>query len=150
MPTVIVPIASSNVVGLSSATPDHVATSRPSQRMWTWETNLDDARARSRRERLPLVIYVRADWSAGALEMDRQVWSDPRILFHSLAVVALRVDVTDGPNAELLAEELGVRGVPTTIFVDADGHEQKRFDGVRSIDEVLSGLREIARDNSDR
>lgn len=118
--------------------------------MWTWETNLEDARARSRRERLPLVIYVRADWSAGALEMDRQVWSDPRILFHSLTVVALRVDVTDGPNAELLAEELRVRGVPTTIFVDADGHEQKRFDGVRSIDEVLSGLREIARDNSDR
>lgn len=150
MPTVVVPIASATAAALSSATPEAVVTSSSSRRMWTWETNLDDARVHARRERLPLVVYVRADWSAGALEMDRLVWSDPRILFYPLQIVPLRVDVTDGPNAELLAEEFRVRRVPTIIFVNADGREVRRLDGVHSIDDVLSALREIAQENSDR
>ncbi|MBK9265200.1 MAG: thioredoxin family protein [Polyangiaceae bacterium] len=125
-------------------------TDRPRRRVWTWETNARDARERARRERLPLVVYVRADWSAGALAMDRDVWSDPRILFHPLALVPLRLDVTGGPDAELLADEFRVQAIPTTILVDADGGEAMRLEGARSVDEVLSALRNLERDLEDR
>lgn len=109
-----------------------------------------DARTRAKKEQLPLVVYVRADWSAGALEMDRNVWSDPRILMGPHAVVPLRIDVTNETDAELLAEEFRVQALPTTIFFDVDGHEMTRFDGVRSIDEVLGVLRRIEMETSDR
>jgi thiol:disulfide interchange protein len=82
--------------------------------------------------------------------MERHVWSDPRILFHPLAVVPLRIDVTDGPDAELWAEEFHVQGVPTTIFFDAEGHEAKRLNSVRSIDDVLAVLRQLQDDTEDR
>lgn len=82
--------------------------------------------------------------------MDRDVWSDPRILFHPLALVPLRLDVTGGPDAELLADEFRVQAIPTTILVDADGGEAMRLEGARSIDEVLSALRNLERDLEDR
>lgn len=118
--------------------------------MWTWQTDARDARLRVRRDHLPLIVYVRADWSAGALTMDREVWSDPRILFQPLAVVSLRLDVTEGPDAELWADEFRVRAVPTTIFFDSDGREAARLEGVRSVDEVLSALRQLGDDTLDR
>lgn len=82
--------------------------------------------------------------------MDRQVWSDPQILFSSRAVVPLRIDVTDGPDAELWADEYRVTAVPTTIFFDADGYEAARLEGTRSVDEVLSALRQLGDDTLDR
>ena len=82
--------------------------------------------------------------------MDRNVWSDPRILFHPLDVVPLRIDVTQGPDAELWADELRVQAIPTTIFMDAEGHEARRLEGVRSIDDVLSALRQLRDDTEDR
>jgi thiol:disulfide interchange protein len=118
--------------------------------MWTWETDARNAQAHARRDRLPLVVYVRADWSAGALAMDRGVWSDPRILFHPLAVVPLRIDVTEGPDAELWADEFRVQALPATIFFDAEGREATRLEGVRSIDDVLSALRQLEDDTEDR
>jgi len=149
-PIVAVPVASATEQSSSSAQADDGGAPRPSRRLWTWETDARDARARARRDRLPLVVYVRAEWSAGALTMDRSVWSDPRILFHPLAVVPLRIDVTDGPNAELWAEEFRVQAVPTTIFFDAEGRETKRLEGVQSIDDVLSALRQLGDDTEDR
>lgn len=82
--------------------------------------------------------------------MDRNVWSDPRILFHPVALVPLRIDVTEGPNAELWAEEFGVQAVPTTIVFDADGREAARLTGMRSIDDVLAALRQLGDDTEDR
>jgi thiol:disulfide interchange protein len=111
--------------------------------MWTWETNAADARSRARREHLPLVIYLRADWSAGAIEMDRNVWSDPRVLFQKHAIVSLRLDLTGGPDAELWAEEYRVAAIPSTIFIDAEGHEVTRLEGSRSVEEVLTAMRAI-------
>lgn len=96
------------------------------------------------------MIYVCAEWSAGALSMDRNVWSDPRILFHPLAVVSLRIDLTAGPDAELWAEELHVQAVPSTIFIDADGREALRLKGERPIEDVLSALRRLEDDTAER
>jgi thiol:disulfide interchange protein len=82
--------------------------------------------------------------------MERSVWSDPRILFHPLAVVSLRIDVTEGPNAELWADALHVQSIPATIFFDAEGRETTRFEGVRSVDDVLAVLRQLQDDTEDR
>ncbi|HRI71718.1 MAG TPA: thioredoxin family protein [Polyangium sp.] len=149
-PVVTVAVGSTPVASLSAKSLDVEPTARSPKRMWTWQTDPRDARVRARAEHMPLVVYVRADWSAGALAMDRQVWSDPQILFSSRAVVPLRIDVTDGPDAELWADEYRVTAVPTTIFFDADGYEAARLEGTRSVDEVLSALRQLGDDTLDR
>jgi thiol:disulfide interchange protein len=118
--------------------------------MWTWETDVRDARMRAKKDQLPLVVYLRADWSAAALEMDRNVWSDPRILIGPHLVVPVRIDVTDGPDAELWADEFRVQALPATIFFDAEGRETMRFEGARSVEEVLAALRQIEKETSDR
>lgn len=147
---VVVPIATTSGEGLSSAAPTVATAPRPPRRLWTWETDARDARTHAQRDRLPLVVYVRADWSAGALSMDRGVWSDPRILFHPMPVVALRVDLTDGPNAELWAEEFHVQALPTTLFFNEEGREVKRLNGAQSVDDVLAALHQLQDDTEDR
>jgi thiol:disulfide interchange protein len=150
VPIVEVPIASVSATSLSPETPLEPTAKRPSGRMWTWETDVFAARTRAKRDHVPLVVYVRADWSAASLEMDRNVWSDPRILFHPRAVVPLRIDVTDGPDAELWAQEFAVRAIPAAIFFDAEGRETKRFEGVTSVDDVIGALRQIEEETTDR
>lgn len=136
--------------GLSADAPRDTPPVRTSRRMWTWETDVRDARMRAKKDQLPLVVYLRADWSAAALEMDRNVWSDPRILIGPHLVVPVRIDVTDGPDAELWAEEFRVQALPATIFFDAEGRETMRFEGARSAEEVLAALRQIEKETSDR
>ncbi len=95
------------------------------------------------RDKLPMLVYVRADWSAASLEMDRVVWSDPRILFQSHPVVPLRADVTDGPDAELMAAEFHVNAVPSVILLDENARELVRLEGPRSVEEVLTAMRAV-------
>lgn len=92
-------------------------------------------------------MYLSAAWSAGSLAMEREVWSDPRILRHGAPLVALRIDLTnDGPDAELWADRYGARAVPTTLVLDSAGREAARLEGQVSAEEVLRALEKAAED----
>jgi thiol:disulfide interchange protein len=107
-----------------------------------WEAEERDARERARRRGLPLLIYVRADWSATALEMERKAWADPRVAEVSRRFVALKLDVSSAEgNAELYAQRYGIERIPSTLIVDIDGRTLAILAGPTSPFVLLSAMR---------
>jgi thiol:disulfide interchange protein DsbD len=89
-----------------------------------WETSEREARERARRGGLPLLVFARASWSAGSLEMERKAWVDPRVVAAARRFVALRLDLTDAEgDAELHAQRYDLTAVPMTVLFDARGRK---------------------------
>jgi len=110
-----------------------------------WERDERDARERARRRGAPLVVYIRADWSAAALEMDRRVWSNPRVAEAMQDVVALAIDVTDVDVGELYAARYDIHAVPSTLVFESTGQKATALAGFVDVDELLAALREVER-----
>lgn len=110
-----------------------------------WELSEPDARARARRERLPMLVYFRADWAVASVQMDREVWTDARVIRASNAFVALKIDVTRAEgDAELYAERYGAPVVPSIVFLDADGRRVGVVSGSTGAGEVLEAMARAA------
>ena len=89
-----------------------------------WETSERDARERARRGGLPLVVFARASWSAGSLEMERKAWAEPRVVAAARGFVALWLDLSDGEgDAELYAQRYEISALPMTVLFDARGRK---------------------------
>lgn len=87
-----------------------------------WETSELDARERAKKRGLPLVIFACAAWSAACHAMERDVFTDPRVARLGPRFVWLKIDLTETEGeAELVAQRLGISGVPMTMVVDPDG-----------------------------
>ncbi len=111
------------VVEASAAAPTSLAQpSKPAFGAIAWETSEVDARARAKKRGLPLVIFACAAWSAACHAMERDVWTDARVVALAPRFVCLKIDLTDAEgDAELVAQRLGVAGVPMTLVLDVDG-----------------------------
>jgi thiol:disulfide interchange protein len=110
-----------------------------------WMESEPAARDRARRTKLPLIVWVRASWDAATMEMERKVWTDPRVLEAARPFVALRLDVTDTDGyAERYAEQYEVRGVPTIVLYDARGRRVDAFIGSRDPADLVAALRRVA------
>lgn len=108
-----------------------------------WITSEPEARARARRGRLPLLVVATAAWAAATAEMDRAVWSDPRVVAAASRFVALRLDLTDAEegDAEGYAQRYAVISVPEVVVLDGDGRVVDRVSGLATVDRVLAALR---------
>jgi thiol:disulfide interchange protein len=95
-----------------------------------WETSELDARARAKAAHLPLIVYLRADWSAASLRQERAIWTDARVLEATRRFVLLRIDLSDveGGGDAYLAK-YGVLVVPTTIVYDSEGRRIASLEG---------------------
>jgi thiol:disulfide interchange protein len=112
-----------------------------------WMTSERDARDRARLQSLPLLVYVRAAWSAACLDLERSAWLDARVLAETRGFVPLRLDVTAAEDDdELYAQRYGVRAVPEIIVVDPTGRVVARSAGAPSVDDLVSLLHGAAGD----
>jgi thiol:disulfide interchange protein DsbD len=88
-----------------------------------WQPYTDVALAGSGR---PAVIDFTADWCVPCIEMDQRTFSNAQVR-EALAQRALfKVDLTRGgtPDAVALTRKYEILGVPTVIFLDANGQER--------------------------
>ena len=53
--------------------------------------------------------------------MDQTIYSDPAVVALSRQQVFVKVNAEDGGEGQRFAQEMGVRGYPTTIVLDGQG-----------------------------
>jgi uncharacterized protein len=84
-----------------------------------WLSWTDDAFARARQERTPVLLSITAAWCRWCREMDRTSYADAAVVDAiARSFVPVRVDADRRPD---LWERYGLGGLPTTAFLTADG-----------------------------
>jgi thiol:disulfide interchange protein len=116
-----------------------------------WERDLERAVARARRERRMLLVFVHADWSAGALAVDRTVWPDPRVRRALERMVALRLEVSDlGSRAEEVLLRLDAPGPPAVLLFDSQGTRLGRLHPSVDVDGLLAMVASVGKRSGSR
>lgn len=89
-----------------------------------------------------MLVYLRAEWSAASLALEREIWTDPGVVRAARGFVDLKVDVSSAEgDAELLARFYDARTIPTTVVLDAEGTRVATLVGRFGRDELLVAMR---------
>ena len=111
-----------------------------------WEKYSDETLVQAKTNGVPVIIDFYADWCIPCLELDRSTWTDAEVLRETKDIKKIKVDLThfDSPDAESLRKKFNVSGVPTIIFIRADGKEsiESRIVGYTSAKEFLIKLKQ--------
>jgi thioredoxin:protein disulfide reductase len=112
----------------------------------SWETYTDLDLSEAKENGMPVVIDFYADWCIPCLELDRNTWTDPKVMEATKDVSRFKVDLTyfDSPESELLRKKFNISGVPTVIFIRMDGTEaaESRIVGFVPPEEFLDKLKQ--------
>jgi thiol:disulfide interchange protein DsbD len=110
----------------------------------TWIPYDQDIISRAAKDKKPLILDFYADWCIPCKEMDKHVFSDPEVLELSHNFITMRLDLTRRqPFQDEVRRKYRVRGVPTAIFFNREGVEEKslRTEGLVDKSEFLEKMR---------
>lgn len=105
------------------------------------------ALASARESGKPVVIDFYADWCLPCKELDAKTFSDPAVIAELDRYVRVKADltVTSDETTMALTKQYGIAGVPTIVFIGADGTEVKdaRLTGFEPADAFLQRAKAV-------
>jgi thioredoxin:protein disulfide reductase len=118
----------------------------------SWEVSSPDSdlhadwMAQAKESGQPLIIDFWATWCAQCRELDHETWTDPAVFEEGQRFRRIKMDMTksETPWAKSQNAAFKVVGMPTVIFIDGQGQEQKRFVGFKSAEKVLQIMKTIS------
>lgn len=122
------------VVWLLQAPSTHVA----------WERFTMHALRQAVNEHRPVAVKFTAEWCAYCKQLQRETFSDPRVIQAMGPFKALVVDLTAGsPKERRIAQQMGVSGLPTLVFLDGSGGMMREVTlvGFENADQFLQRLK---------
>jgi thioredoxin:protein disulfide reductase len=97
----------------------------------SWQPYADELVDRAAHDGKPVFIDFYADWCIPCKELDKSTFVDPEVVAASRSFVMLKGNLTstNDPKVKAVTEKFQVRGVPTLVFLSADGKEMTDLRG---------------------
>ncbi|SMO43173.1 protein-disulfide reductase DsbD family protein [Fodinibius sediminis] len=101
----------------------------------------------------PIMLDFYADWCIPCIELDRKTFTDGRVIDETESFLRMKVDLThfDSRRAGELRRKYDIAGVPTILFLDAEGQEieSARVTGFLEADRFLKRVEEAKQTGGD-
>jgi thiol:disulfide interchange protein len=102
-----------------------------------WKDNLEKGLAQAKKENKPALIDFYADWCGWCERLDKDTYTDPKVIELSKRFVMIKVNTEDARRAAI---KYGVRSLPTIVITDSGGREIGRVTGYRPASSFLNEM----------
>lgn len=107
----------------------------------TWLPSIEQGKETAKKENKKIMIDTSAEWCVACKELEEYTFSDADVAKALKDYVLVKLDFTKmSVEDKKLQKDLKVYGMPTVIFLDATGQEERRFSGFKDKNDFLGFL----------
>lgn len=107
--------------------------------LYSFERAIHEAQQASK----PVFVDVYADWCSWCHVLDKEVYTDPRVIEYLKAYVTAKINADDNDSGTELADRYGAEGLPTLLVTDSRGKLLNRIAGFRNANDLLRELEKV-------